>query len=161
MNLQPASWLGLLIVTLLGLSCFDPRASAATANKGAAPAAVSAGKVSEPRPAEVPKSVFNPMEGRNPFFPATSVQPIPVTVSGAQPTKTTPVDQLVCNGIVPKGERPTAMVNGHTFAEGETAEVKLLNGNKMLLKCEEIREESVIISIDGQRRELKLRSGAL
>lgn len=146
--------------TLLALFCGGLRASAATDQKGPASAAASAGKAREARLVEIPKSVFNPVQGRNPFFPASSVPPIQPGSGTQTSPKPTPVDQLVLNGLVPDGDHPTAMVNGHTFAKGETAEVRVPNGTKILIKCEEIRAESVIISIEGQMRELKLRAGA-
>jgi hypothetical protein len=51
------------------------------------------------------------------------------------------------------------MINSHTFEEGESAEVKLPNGAKVLIKCEEIKNDSVAITVEGQRRELKYRFG--
>ncbi len=158
MNLHPS--FRFLLVTLLAISWSDPGATAETSSKGPTPAAASANKVHKPLAAETPKSVFNPIQGRNPFFPATTVQPIQTTPGTQPPPKTTQADQLVLNGIIPKGPKVTAMINGYTFEEGDTAEVKLPNGTKLQIKCEEIRAESAIISIDGQKRELKLRFGA-
>ena len=160
MNIQRSNCFKLILAASLGFSWFGLGASAATGKKG--PAATTTSKSSEAVPVEAPKSVFNAIEGRNPFFPAASVQPLKSNSLATQPPpKPTPVAQLVLNGIVPPGaEKPTAMINGHTFEQGEAAEVKLPNGTKIQIKCEEIRMESAIISIDGVKSELKLRFGA-
>jgi hypothetical protein len=166
MNAHRDRWFRVLVVASLAFSGFGLGASAATDKKQPAPIATSPSKAHKAGPVEVPKSVFNAMEGRNPFFPAASVQPINPGLTGGKvqpPPKPTPITQLVLNGMVPpaKGaEKPTAMINGHTFEQGETAEVKLQNGTKLQIKCEEIRMESVIISIDGSKSELKMRFGA-
>ncbi|HLH55033.1 MAG TPA: hypothetical protein VKY92_15595, partial [Verrucomicrobiae bacterium] len=70
----------------------------------------------------------------------------------------TEVITLVLNGITSPPRR-TAIVNNRTFERGEEGEVHLPNGNKVLIRCEEIRADSAIISVGGVRRELKLRSG--
>jgi len=108
---------------------------------------------------EIPKSVFvipaSPKDGRNPFFPQ-SAQVV------AQPTKRdAPLDPslFVLNGITPSGPKRTAMINGRTFEAGESGEVRLPSGSKMLIKCEEIRADTVVILVDGQRRDLRLRFG--
>jgi hypothetical protein len=108
---------------------------------------------------EIPQSVFtmptNPGEGRNPFFPHSVFAAPKVT-----PKATTPSDfsSIVLNGITSPPKR-TAMINGRTFEAGEEGEVKLAGGGKALIKCEEIRADSAIIVVNGQRRELRLRFG--
>lgn len=109
--------------------------------------------------AEIPLSVFvipvTPHEGRNPFFPNSSLgAPLPkVVVTTADYSSA-----LVINGITPLGRRRTVMINGKTFEQGEQAEVPI-PGGKLLIKCEEIKEDSAIVSYNGQKRELHLRSG--
>lgn len=51
------------------------------------------------------------------------------------------------------------MINGRTFEPGEEGEVRLSNGAKVLIKCEEIRTDSTVIVLNGVRRELRLRFG--
>jgi hypothetical protein len=109
-------------------------------------------------PQEIPLSVFavpsTPKEGRNPFFPMSVVNP------PAEKPKGAPVDySFVLNGITPSGPRRTAMINGRTFEPGEMGEVRLPSGGRVNIKCEEIRVDSAIILVDGQRRELRLRAG--
>jgi hypothetical protein len=64
----------------------------------------------------------------------------------------------VLNGITSPPKR-TAMINGRTFEPGEEGEVRLPAGGKMLIKVEEIKSESAVILVGGQRRELRLRAG--
>jgi len=108
---------------------------------------------------EIPQSVFtipsNPREGRNPFFPQ-SILAAPVIT----PKANSPLDfsTFVLNGITSPPKR-TAMINGRTFEAGEEGEVKLAGGGKAMIKCEEIRSDSAVILVNGQRRELRLRFG--
>ena len=107
----------------------------------------------------LPQSVFNipsqPSEGRNPFFPQSTVRVVPPIVNPQHPVDTT---LFILNGITSPPKR-MAMINGRTFEPGEEGEVRLSGGGKMLIKCEEIKAESAVISVAGQRRELHLRSG--
>lgn len=105
----------------------------------------------------IPQSAFNfpsqPAEGRNPFFPQSVVRPV------AQiPREPVDTASFVLNGITSPPRR-TAMINGRTFEPGEEGEVRLQTGGKMLIKVEEIKSDSAIILVGGQRRELRLRSG--
>ncbi len=110
-----------------------------------------------PAHVEIPQSVFNvpssPKEGRNPFFPRS-------TTAAPVINPKTPVDNssIVLNGITSPPKR-TAMINGRTFEAGEEGEIRTLNGGRLLIKCIEIKNESAIIDISGQRRELRLRLG--
>ena len=108
---------------------------------------------------EIPQSQFlipsNPREGRNPFFPQSIPTP---PVPHQNPTTPFDVNSILLNGITSPPKR-TAMINGNTFEVGEEGEVKLPNGVKVLIKCEEIRADSAIIRVNGQRRELRLRFG--
>ena len=108
----------------------------------------------------IPQSVFNipsqPSEGRNPFFPESIIKIAPPRINPANPTDLS--SSLVLNGIT-SPPKPTAMINGRTFEQGEQGEVKLPAGGRMLIKVEEIKTESAIIVVGGQRRELRLRAG--
>jgi hypothetical protein len=49
-----------------------------------------------------------------------------------------------------------AMINGRTLGVGETATIRLLDGtNSVSLKCEEIRNDSVVVIIDGEQQEIR------
>ena len=107
-----------------------------------------------------PQSIFSvptqPGEGRNPFFPQSTVQVVIIP----KITKENPIESFsfVLNGITSPPRR-TAMINGRTFEPGEEGEVRMPSGGKILIKCEEIKADSAIITVGGQRRELRLRSG--
>ena len=106
----------------------------------------------------IPQSVFvipsQPNEGRNPFFPESVVRAAPQRII----TPSLDGSLFVLNGITSPPRR-TAMINGRTFEPGEEGEVRLPTGGKMMIKCEEIKADSAIVIIAGQRRELRLRSG--
>jgi hypothetical protein len=110
-------------------------------------------------PVEIPLSVFvapaTPKEGRNPFFPQSiATQPVVKASPGAQ----IDMSGFVLNGITSPPRR-TAMINGRTFEPGEEGDVKLPNGAKVLIKCEEIGADSTVIVVNGVKRELRLRFG--
>jgi thioredoxin-related protein len=55
--------------------------------------------------------------------------------------------------------RREVLINNQVFSAGETAEVRLPTGN-VVVRCLEIRQKSVIVTVDGkERRELKLAAG--
>jgi len=111
---------------------------------------------------QVPQSSFvipsQASEGRNPFFPQSKMgfQSAPPTTKPQETVVDT--SSIVLNGITSPPKR-TAMINGRTFEAGEAGEVKLPSGAKALIKCEEIKTESAVIVVNGQRREVRLRSG--
>ncbi len=129
------------------LSCNTARASAPSATNSAA--------LKE----EIPQSVFvipsSPKEGRNPFFPASVVTaaPMPTPSKGGA---TAEAAAFVLNGITSPPKR-TAIINNRTFEAGEEGEVRLSSGTKVLIKCAEIKDDSAIIVVSGQRRELHFR----
>ncbi len=114
-----------------------------------------------PAPVEIPKSVFvipaTPKEGRNPFFPQ-SAQPLP-ELDKSQKNRPFEPGWFTLNGITPNGPKRTCMINSRTFEAGESGEVKLPSGARILIKCEEIRNDSVVIIVNGERRELRMRFG--
>jgi hypothetical protein len=152
----------LLFALAIGLVVVTPNLGVAAAPKSRP---VSAPKATNAPPArahvEIPRSLFvvatQPSEGRNPFFP----QPAPKAVETPKPVvvqeKADPFVALVLNGLT-SPPKATAMINGHVFERGETAEIKLPGGTKILLKCEEIKTDSAVFRVGDQRRELRLRS---
>ncbi len=156
--LRPA---GCLALGALALACLCPASlSQATPPKASKPSQVSLAATNAPTEAEIPQSVFiipaSPREGRNPFFPRAAV-----TVEIPRSSTPTAVDasSIVLNGITPQ-PRPMVMLNGSTFEKGEEHELKVAGGQKILVKCEEIKANSAVILINGtQRRELRLKAG--
>jgi hypothetical protein len=113
---------------------------------------------------QLPQSVFaipsQPSEGRNPFFPQSTFgfQAPTVAVRPSNDNNAVDTSAFILNGITSPPKR-TAMINGRTFEPGESGEVRLPNGARALIKCEEIRSESAVILVNGVRREVKFRTG--
>lgn len=107
----------------------------------------------------IPQSAFvipsQPTEGRNPFFPQSTV---PVAAPPITPNHLLDPSLFILNGITSPPRR-TAMINGRTFEPGEEGEIRFASGNRTMIKCEEIRADSAIIVVGGVRREIKMRSG--
>ncbi len=100
----------------------------------------------------IPKSVFDESIGKDPFFPRRSLAPVPqAAVSEAR------VTDFTLNGITPLGARPTAIINGKTFEKGESGEVKVPSGGKVMIRCVEIKEGTVSIMIENSPRPIELR----
>ena len=130
-------------------------------SKSSAPGPAAAQSLSQ---APIPQSLFripaNASQGRNPFYPNSSMlSPAPVA-SSATNAVPAPESPLTLNGLSGPPRR-TAIVNGRTFEAGEQAEVRLPSGSKILIKCEEIKDSSAVFLIAGQRRELRLRDTAI
>jgi hypothetical protein len=144
-----------LLAMLLALLCpalaaraAGPPAPAAQVLTNASPAAATG--------AAVPQSVFivptSSRQGRNPFFPRSTLN-APATQSKLEPIDTSAV---VLNGLT-SPPRLTAMINGRTFEPGESGQIRLPNGAKVLVRCLEIRTNAVVAIIGAQRCELRLR----
>ncbi len=105
-----------------------------------------------------PQSVFvipaSSREGRNPFFPKSKTD---APVSKTKPDVPA-IAEIVLNGITGPPKR-MAMINGRTFEPGETGDVKLQSGAKVSIQCLEIKDDSVIIVVGTQQRELRMRNG--
>lgn len=83
----------------------------------------------------------------------------PLPPWGGAPTAPPPTySALTLKSIGGQKDRRLAMINNKTFAVGETAMVKMGDG-QVKVRCLEIGDESVVITLDGrsERRELKLR----
>jgi len=134
------------------LSCIT--AFAAQTPKPAAPAAKT--EVVEPETSNfvIPR---NKKEGRDPFFPNSTIGiSAPVTTTTAAAPLAPP--KMTLMGISGPREKHLAIINGHTFGKGEEQDVPSANG-KVHVRCLEIKEDSVIIDVNGERQELRLRSG--
>ena len=111
-----------------------------------------------PAQVAIPQSVFatESATGKDPFFP-NSIRRIKRDDSGKQQTIRDLSGLLKLTGIA-GGVRPIATINNLTFAVGEEQEVKG-EGGKLKIRVLEIREKSVVISIEKQPQpvELKLR----
>ena len=105
----------------------------------------------------IPKSIFDETLGKDPFFPRRTV--------GAGGPKTATSDfrlsDFTLNGITPFGAKPSAVINGKTFEKGESREVAVPSGGRVLVQCVDIKPDSVSIKIENSPKtvELKMRPG--
>ncbi len=75
-----------------------------------------------------------------------------VPIAPLVPTK---YGELTLKGISGGKDRRMALINNETFMAGETGNVKVQDGRVEII-CNEVREDSVLITVDGKQRELKL-----
>ncbi|HEU6447109.1 MAG TPA: hypothetical protein VFV23_01565 [Verrucomicrobiae bacterium] len=109
-----------------------------------------------PTPKIPERSVFimpvNPLQGRDPFFP-NSTRPYEEASAGK---KTEDVSMLEIKGFVGTGSSKMVIINNHTFASGDEGDVSTSQG-RVHVHCIEIKDNRVIIEVDGQRHELTFR----
>jgi hypothetical protein len=139
-------------VVVLGSVLLSMTSVAAPGARTPAPAAAAA-------PQEPPqsKSVFvdRPNFGRDPFFPNSSRRGRIVQDAVVEPMAN--FNNIVLKGISGTVEKRLAIVNNKTFEVGEEADLRI-GGRLTKVKCVEVREKSVVISINGVTRELFLGS---
>lgn len=108
----------------------------------------------------VRQSVFQDdlKNGRDPFFPR-SIRRNPKAPTAAE-TVATPKIHLVLKGITGPANRRFALINNQTLSVGETASVRVTSG-QIRVHCLEIREDSVLVSVEGnpEQTELRMRGG--
>ncbi len=142
------------ISTTLAICFCEVALAGATTN----PAAGGSTNTAEP---QIPQSVFvipsEQKQGKDPFYPS-SVRPY-VNAAGKKPTigQPPPVN-LVLKGISGTGPHRLCIINNQTFEAGEDGEVSIAAG-RIKVRCVEIKADSVIIEINGERQELRLRRG--
>jgi len=100
----------------------------------------------------IPKSVFvsEGAIGKDPFFP-NSTRPLNRKAPedpGKKPVVQDFSQLLVLKGITGPPEKRIALINNLTFSKGEEGEPKAGNG-KVKIRVLEIREKSVVISMEG------------
>ncbi len=95
----------------------------------------------------------NPAEGRDPFFPTS---PRPYEGQLVPGTKSQEMDSglLVLQGISGLPSRRFVIINKHTFAAGDESDV-LTSRGRLSVKCLEIKSDSVVVEVSGQRHELR------
>jgi hypothetical protein len=114
-------------------------------------------------PTNISRSVFvipkDSTEGRDPFFPNTTRSLSggkSVVEATATATAAAPITSLILNGLSGAPGHRLAMINGRTFAQGETSEVPVGSGFVKVL-CVEIKERTVLVEAGGTRQELSMR----
>ena len=168
----------LLMVALLG--CKGSQDGASTAKNPPVPAAKPAAAPVPARDAQaltassLGKAVFSsePEAGKDPFFPNSPRRKAKVVeTSKEKETRVVaavpPTNFLKLNGLWPSKTRPLALINKTSFSAGERGEITYVTQGqnksevqKVKLRVLEIREQSVLISVEGETgtRELRLSS---
>lgn len=91
--------------------------------------------------------------GKDPFFPRSTRRALEISSSSSSGADTS---ALSVQGISGTGSRAFATINNRTFQAGEEGEILTPNG-RFRIRCEEIKTQSVVITIGGsQRMELRL-----
>ncbi len=100
------------------------------------------------------RSVFilpaNPGEGRDPFFPKSNR---PYEAAMTATNNTVEVTALVVKGGSGSSDHPLVIINNHTFAAGDIADV-ITDEGRIRVHCVEIKPRSVVIEVGGQYHEL-------
>jgi len=91
----------------------------------------------------------NVRDGRDPFFPE-STRLLEVAV---QVTHKVEAASLIIKGFSGPPEHRFVIINNHTFAPGYEGDVLTSNG-RAHIRCVEIRNDSVVVEINGQRHEI-------
>jgi len=105
--------------------------------------------------APIPRSEFNNdlAQGKDPFYPRSTRHAL---TASTPKERVLDVSQLKCNGISGGAGSRVAIINNRNFAAGEDGEVTT-PGGRMRIRCEEIKEESVVVSFGDPPRRLELR----
>lgn len=112
-------------------------------------------------PPNSPRSEFNDDVdfGKDPFFPQSTRRPkvLVKTTEVETPRQSVP-GFIVLKGISVLKDKKLAIINNYTLSEGEEFTLKTTQ-KPLLVKCVEIKEKSVIVSVNGATKELPLRPG--
>ena len=109
---------------------------------------------------EVAKSTFlmprNKTEGRDPFYPSSSYPyELGASKGGSNQPPSVSVDlKLTAIGGTP--DKRLCTINGRTLAKGEDGEMTV-SGSKVQVHIVEILDESVVLTVNGEERELRFR----
>jgi len=102
------------------------------------------------------RSVFvlpaNPGEGRDPFFPKSNR---PYESSPTVTNNVVEVTALVVKGVSGSSEHRLVIINNHTFAAGDIADV-ITDQGRIRVHCVEIKPRSVVVEIGGHYHELPI-----
>lgn len=100
------------------------------------------------------RSIFilpsDPREGRDPFFPDSTR---PYKLAAAANPRAADVSSLVVKGFSGSMDRRLVIINNHTFAAGDEGDV-ITPAGRIHLSCIEIKTNSVVIEVGGQRHEM-------
>ena len=106
----------------------------------------------------IPQSVFNPTNGlvRNPFFPDSSMRPVPVAVVHvAAPTLTAASFKLKMISGLPGQE--VVLINNRNLAVGDApVEVTLETNEKKWVKLTRVNQNSAVIQVVGMNQTFEI-----
>lgn len=171
---------GILACLVLLVGCGGGKSDAQPGNAGAVGRPVVKLVGVDPDGTEVvsaaSKSAFSTAltDGRDPFFPDSKRRyPKAATATGIASSKAAAKvlptsENLKLYGLYSAGKRPLALINRTPMAQGDEARVAVTVGNapggaelhKLLVRCLEVRSNSVVISVEGEpgTKELFLKS---
>ena len=93
-----------------------------------------------------------PVEGRDPFFPKSNR---PYETAMTATNKTVEITALVVKGVSGSSDHRLVIINTHTFAAGDIADV-ITDLGRIRVHCIEIKPRSVVIEVGGQYHELSV-----
>lgn len=152
----------LLIATLASLTVASPAAQTPTNAPTKAVPAPAAETKAAPAQLKIPESTFviptRPQQGRDPFFPQSTrlFEAALIVAPTNQPN--VPSTELQLKGLSGLRGHRLAMINNHTFEVGEEGDVVTSSG-RVRVRCLAIRDDSVLIQVNGEPRILRFRSG--
>ena len=109
---------------------------------------------------QIPQSVFiNEVGfGLDPFFPNSDRRKAaPEESTTSIPEKPSIASQLQLKGLSANGRRPFAMINNVPFSLGDERRVKLDDDTYLRVRLLEIRQRSVLVSVESQRTPIELK----
>jgi len=104
-------------------------------------------KIPEPSPS-LSEFTDDPKFGKDPFFP-NSIRRQATNEVAPEAVKAPAISKIKLMGISMGAGKRFAVLNGRTFAAGEEAEMKI-DGQSYRVRLIEIRDRSVMVSINGQ-----------
>ena len=100
------------------------------------------------------RSVFtmpsNPKDGCDPFFPDSAR---PYEAAAAANPRVADITSLVLRGFSGSMGLRLVIINNHTFGVGDEGDV-ITSAGRLHISCIEIKTNSVVIAVGGQRHEL-------
>lgn len=152
-----------LVISTVGALSAESVKSAKPAKSAKGVEAVAKSETPAPERIEIPRSEFviptSPMEGRDPFYPdSTRMFAMAAKTASKGAAKPAPSVQFQLKAISTSGGRRVASINNRPFETNEEGELAF-GSARIRIRCVEIRDDSVLIEVDGQPHELRLRPG--
>jgi hypothetical protein len=143
-------WKGAVAILLLWRAVASPNAQPQSTNTISTNAPAQSVFLSNPK---------GPQDGVDPFFPKSKRPYFGTPVPIIAPTNPEPAPiavDLKLKAISGLPEHRLALINNHTFEAGEEGEIVTTTG-RMRIRCLEITQDSAVVQVGSERRELRLR----